>query len=62
MQLILTPTDNPTRGSFQVGDKVRCLHGTNFIDGSFHLKGATYIVKKDTLSYFNVMFRRYQLI
>jgi hypothetical protein len=62
MQLILTPSDNPTYGSFQVGDKVRCLQGTNFIDGPIHLKGAIYTVKKESLSYFNVMFRNYELI
>lgn len=39
---------------FEVNDVVKCIRTVKFVDGQTHEKGATYVVTKSTLSYFNI--------
>lgn len=60
--LILTKVDNPIYGNFKVGDVVKSLQEVHFMYGSIHLKGAKYTIHADSLSYYNVMYKYYELV
>lgn len=46
----------------KVGSKVKCLNTIRFIDGTFHFQGQVYIVQKETLAYYQVNHKEYQIL
>jgi hypothetical protein len=46
----------------KVGSKVKCLNTIKFIDGTFHFQGQVYIVQKNTIFYYQVNSKHYQII